>query len=138
MAAGTKDIGLEQGASYRMVMTWTQNSGLVDEETGLPIPGDPYDLNGARAHMQIRNKPGGTVLVDLTTENGGIVLGTDGDGTTGKIAVYVSPVQTESITIKKASYDLFIVFPGEFDSIRILKGKVTIAFTVTNDGDGAP
>lgn len=137
MAAGTKDIALEQGASFRLLLTWAQNSGTVDAE-GVPIAGDPYDLTGARAHMQIRNKPGGTILVDLNTENGGITLGTDGDFTTGKIAVYISPVQSNSIKVKKSFYDLFIIFPGEVDSLRILKGKVITAFTVTNDLVGAP
>jgi hypothetical protein len=134
MAAGIKNILVEQGASFRMRLTWAQPSVSVDI-AGNPVPGPPYDLTGARARMQIRLRPGAPVLVDLTSEpGGGLTLG----GALGTIGVYISPDQTQSLTTKKAVYDLFVIYAGEVDSHRILKGKVTIELAVTSDGDGAP
>ena len=138
MAAGTRNLVLEQGASFRMSLTWAQKA---EDEEGNVIAGEAYDLSNARGRMQIRTKAresGGELLVDLTTENGGIVFGTDGDATDGKIAVYISPEQTNSIHLKKTFYDLFVIFDGAIDATRLLQGQVATRFTYTNDGDGAP
>jgi hypothetical protein len=142
MAAGIKDIFIEQGASFRMFLTWTEPSprnpdGTVqtDPDTGLPVPGDPYDLTGAEAHMQIRQRVGSTVLMDLRSGDGNeIVLG----GVAGTIAVSMTPEQTANIMAKRAKYDLYVIFPDRTDAAKVLKGKVTVDLAVTREVDPLP
>jgi hypothetical protein len=69
MTAAAYDIQLEQGEDWKPV--WSLLSG-----------GQPYNLTGFSAHMQIRSTfYAGTALVDLHSNTGGIVLG----GTAGTV-----------------------------------------------------
>lgn len=128
MAAGTKDINVEQGASFRMSLTWTAPGTRTPD--GVLVPGAPYDLTGAHARMQIRKGPGQPVLVDLR-DGDGITLG----GTTGRIEIYISPERTEALATKRARYDVFIVLPNGLDVARVLKGRVTVDYAITDDDD---
>lgn len=85
----------------------------------------PVDLAGYTARMQIRDKVGGTVLLELTTENGRIAI----DNATKKISRLIEADDTEAITWKKGVYDLEMV-SGDY-VIKIDAGTVEVADEVT-------
>lgn len=120
MPAATYDLLIEQGATYRRTFTWRQ--GEAD--------GEPYDLTGCTARMQIRPKAGLGVALALTTENGGILLGE----ATGQIDVFMSADETDALgaTLLRGVYDLEIVYPSG-DVTRVVQGKVRVSANVTRD-----
>lgn len=130
MAAGKLDLSLEQGATWRRQLTWHDPG--PDADTLGPLK----DLTGCTAHLQIRNKVGGTMLLELTDESG-ITLG----GTAGTIDILFTGAQTLTLTVKSAVYDLYVIFIGD-DPRRVLEGKVSVDFTVTTpiepDGEVVP
>ena len=72
MAAGKLKLAIEQGATFRKLLTYKAGTPAV-----------AVNLTGCTARMQIRSAiTSPTVLVNLTTENGGIVLG----GTAGNLS----------------------------------------------------
>lgn len=104
------DLTIVQGASYRRRLT-----------------ARGVDLTGCTARLQVREKIGGTVLVNLTTANGGLPI------------AFVAPHSTLMILIAKAStatvekegvYDLFLDYPNG-DSDMILHGRVLLIRRVT-------
>lgn len=68
----------------------------------------PQDLTGYTAHMDIKDKIGGTVLLSLTTVNGGIII-SPGNKT---ITLFLTDVATEAITWLNAVYDLDLISPS--------------------------
>lgn len=128
MAAGTYAIALEQGATFRFTMTYGTRG--PNDSNGNPTLGEPYDLTGCIARMQIRQRAGGQVLVDLGTvvspSQSGIMLG----GATGTISIHISDEITELLTARRGKYDLKLIYPSG-DEERILMGNVTISPAVT-------
>jgi hypothetical protein len=87
----------------------------------------PIDLTGWTARMQIRSEiDSTTVLISLTTENGGIALGDDA----GTIELYISAEDTADIDWDCAVYDLELVNIDD-EPDRILAGRITISDEVT-------
>ena len=63
MSAGKLKLLIEQGATFRKLLTWKAGTPAV-----------PVDLTGCTARMQIRGViDDAAPLVSLTTENGGIL-----------------------------------------------------------------
>lgn len=120
MTAATYDITIDQGATYALSMIYRGPN--IDADT----PGDPFDVTGCTAAMQIRLAVGSPVLISAT-ENAGITVGT----TDGRIDVILPEEQTILLTTKRARYDLYITFPNGTVR-RLLEGKVTIDLTITN------
>src|SRR6186713_331399 len=112
MSAFKLNLTIDQGATFDKTVTW---------KTGKPAL--PVDLTGATARMQIRAKiDSPTVLVSLTTENGGIVLG----GATGDVTMRIEAVVTAAITWRAGVYDLEIVF-ADSTVRRLLAGSVSVS-----------
>jgi hypothetical protein len=88
----------------------------------------PVDLTGARARMQVRDAPGGSVLLELTTENGGLAL-TAG----GTIVREVSAADTAAFSWLKGVYDLEVEYP-DGTVHRYFEGPVSVSQEVTRDG----
>ena len=88
----------------------------------------PVDLTGAKARMQIRTAPGGALLLELTTENQGLVFG--GAGT---ITRTVSAPETAAFSWTKGVYDLEVEYP-DGTVHRYFEGSVTVSPEVTRDG----
>jgi len=110
------NITIYQGATLRDVTTWKSGDPAV-----------PVDLTGCTARMQVRQKVESTdVLLSLTTENGGIILG----GTAGTVTIYLSATATAALTWKSGVYDLEIEF-GTGDVRRLLAGAVVVSPEVT-------
>jgi hypothetical protein len=119
MLASKYNITVEAGATYRKKITWkTANRAAVN-------------LTGASARMHIRKSVSdSTILVSLTTDNGGLVLG----GVLGTIEIVILDNQTD--TLVNGVYDIEIVHPlganqTRNDVTRLLYGTVTVLPSVT-------
>lgn len=78
--------------------------------------------------MQVRKAAGQPVLVDLSTDDGSIVV--EPDGQQGQVDVVMSAEQTSALTLRKAVYDLELTFPlGEV--VRLVQGKIAISPNIT-------
>lgn len=115
MAAGKLDLLIEQGADFEKILIWKDtNKELVD-------------LTGFVAEMHIRSRKDSTsIILELTSENGRIVLG----GQTGQITVVIPSSITRDIEWSEAVYDLKLTSPGDKVE-RLLEGKVIISEAVT-------
>lgn len=116
MATFKVKLDIDQGSDFSKPFTWRAGDPLT-----------PVDLTGCTARMHVRRDlESPTILLDLTTENGGILLG----GTTGTVEIVINAAQTEGITWTEAVYDLEIVFStGRVR--RLLKGAVEVDLEVT-------
>jgi len=85
----------------------------------------PVDLTGATARMQIRAGIGGALLLELTTENGGLTI--TGPGT---LVRTLSAAQTAALTWTEGVYDLEVEY-ADGTVQRYLQGKVTVSREVT-------
>jgi hypothetical protein len=85
----------------------------------------PVDLSGYTARMHIRDKVGGTLLLELTTENGRIEV----DDILKEIRRTISADDTADITWRKGVFDLEMVQVDYV--IKIDSGTVDVADEVT-------
>jgi hypothetical protein len=116
MAAFKLNLKINQGATFRKVITWKAGT-----------PALPVDLTGCTARMQMRGKiTDAAFLLELTTENGGIALG----GVLGTITLNITAAQTTLIAWKSAIYDLEIVY-ADATVRRLLAGSVSVSPEVT-------
>lgn len=107
---------INQGATFRYRFTWR------DVKVRL------IDLTGFTARMQIRaDVTSAVVLVALTTENGGIVLGSK----LGTISLFMSDASTSALTTwAKGVYDIELISPLQ-EVYRLVGGAVTVSPEVT-------
>lgn len=92
-------------------------------------PPAPVDLTDYTARFQVRERPGAPeVLLDLTTENGGIVLG----GLAGTIDVTI-PESASAGAWTHAEFGLELVPPGDAPPIKLLKGSLSITVELPHD-----
>lgn len=85
----------------------------------------PVDLTGATARMQIRAGVGGALLLELTTENGGLAI--TGPGTLTRT---LSATETAALTWTDGVYDLEVEY-ADGTVQRYLQGAVTVSREVT-------
>lgn len=107
---------IEQGATFRKHFLWTDAANV------------PIDLTNCTARLQMRecvDSP--DVLLELTTENGGIALG----GTAGTIDLLVEDAATSALTWDTGVWDLEIQFGVLGDVVRLLQGGVVVSKEVT-------
>lgn len=115
MTAGAHDITIEQGTTWQLAATW-KPAGTV-----------PADLTGYTARLHMRERPtSATALVSLTTENGGISLGT----LDGSILIGMTAAATAAIAWRRGRYDLELISPAGAVT-RLLEGSVTVSPEVT-------
>lgn len=118
MAAGKLKLAIEQGATFRKLLTWKTGATPV-----------AVDLTGCTARMQIRSDiASATPLVTLTTENGGIALG----GVAGTIEIIITAAATAAFTWTTGVYDLEVVLANG-DVRRLVYGAVSVSPEVTRD-----
>lgn len=132
MTAATKNLVIEQGATYdTLAFQWCGSDGAGGV-------GNPYDLTGYTARMQVRTDYDSLVLLEATTENGRIVLGKHPDTgtvdmTTGWIWVIISATDTDALDPSvKGKYDLEVESP-EGVVRRLLRGSVKVESNITRD-----
>jgi hypothetical protein len=115
MPAGKYDITIEEGATFLLSCTWKDAAG------------DPIDLTGYSAAMQVRRyKTAADTLLDVSSSGGEITLG-DAAGT---IEVAIPATETAALTGEVAVYDLELT-DGSGVVTRLLEGDVTISREVT-------
>lgn len=113
--AKLKKLPIYQGATFRKRLRWVSPSGT------------PVDLTGCTARMQARPEKGSdTVLMDLSTSNGGITLG----GTSGYIDLYLNHAATKLMEWESAVHDLEITHPNG-DVTRLAEGSIGVSKEVT-------
>ena len=107
-----------QGATFRKPLVW-----LAPDKT------TPIDLTGCTARMQVRSEvESATVLLELTTANGGIVI----DGPAGKLILHLPPKATTAISWESGVWDLEVVHPNG-DVTRLVQGTISVLPEVTRD-----
>jgi predicted MFS family arabinose efflux permease len=112
--AGSFDFTIEQGATFNLLMTWK-------------IDGTPVNLTNWTARLQARVDVEDTeVVLNLTTENGGVTLG----GALGTITLNQNATQTALLQTGSFVYDLELV-SGVSSVTRLLQGELTISAEVT-------
>jgi hypothetical protein len=116
------DICIFQGATFSQTLIW---------EVGNPPA--PVDLTGYSAKLQVRSSARSkAVIIELSTDNGRLSLGTGGDLTTGAINLFISASDTAELSLcedVKAVYDLEM--SQGYTVSRILQGNVIIVPEVT-------
>jgi hypothetical protein len=128
MPAATYDLFVEQGATFRMSFLYGRKTGALDAD-GNPIVA-AYDLSGALARLQIRQRAGSPVLISATTQNGGILI----DQPTGRITITFHSDATELLSMRRAKYDLEVQYPSG-DTVRVIQGAVSISASITRGAD---
>ena len=115
MIAATYNIVCDQGATFDRTLTWKDNNG------------NPVDLTGYTARMQVRSVvDSSVVLLSLTTANSRIVLG----GVAGTVQLTVDPTVMAAVAGGQYVYDLELVSAGGSVS-RLVMGTFTVRDEVT-------
>lgn len=113
MNPGKYNMVCPQGTTFNKQLTYTINSV-------------PVDLTTYAARMQVREQHTSTAtIVNINTENGGIVLG----GEDGTISLNIPASDTALIFDKTYVYDLELVNGEEVQ--RIIEGKFIVTPEVT-------
>lgn len=112
--AGRYDFTIVTNTDFSRVLTWSDASG------------DPVAMPGWSAHLQVRGWPVATLLANLSTAAGGIVL----DPANGTIALSLAAAVTATIPAGVAKYDLFVtnLTPA---TACLLYGNVIVRTAVT-------
>lgn len=114
MVAAVLNLVIEQNATFRQRWVWRNRMK------------QPINLTGYTAKMQIHPATG-TMIADLSTSNGGIVLG----GVNGTIDILIEDSVTALMNFAAgATYDFLMIDPSGASS-RFLQGKVTLSRGVT-------
>lgn len=113
MTPGKYNMVCPQGATFSKQLTYK-----IDDA--------PVDLTSYTARMQVREKyTSKTIIVNLTTENGGITLG----GSNGTIDLFISDSDTSAIFAKNYVYDIELI--SSFEVYRLLEGQFIVTPEVT-------
>jgi hypothetical protein len=117
LTPGKYNLLVLQGAKLDLTLTWTDDDNL------------PINLTGYTARLYIRRHVGATaILVEMTTENGRIVLG----GAAGTIRLVLLATATDDMTWTHGVYDLELIpAGGEGEVIRLLEGAAYLSKEVT-------
>jgi len=132
MAAGTFSFTIEQGATTDFELVYKDSAG------------DPVDLTGYVAKMQLKDSIGGsntylTLSSSLMSDGTGLNLSGSGGNaaskppTSGSIGIYISHATSSNLSFGSAFYDLEIVSgSGNTANVtRLIQGKVNLSKEVT-------
>lgn len=115
-----RNLEIKQGSTFDDVVTLSLRA--TEGATAVPM-----DFTGCQARTQFRaTKDSPTVLLELTTENGGMELG----GTAGTIRWLISAEDTAAIDWTAAVYDTEIVY-ADGAVQRKFAGKAKVSKEVT-------
>ena len=113
MPAAKYRLMIEQGATHKQMFTIFDGT-------------EKRDLSGYTARMQIRENYDTPVVVECTTENGGITLDANGG-----LELFISDTQTAAIPFIKGKYDIEIIEMATGYITRIIMGDVVNSLEVT-------
>lgn len=115
MSVAQYDFEIIQGATFTQPFVWKDGDG------------DPVDLTGYTARMQVRKSvQAEDVLLEATTANGRIVI----DPLTGTFTLTLSASVTESIDWLCGQYDIELV-DSDGVVVRILEGHIAVSREIT-------
>jgi hypothetical protein len=127
--AAKRKIYIEQGATFTLPFTWHQPGPVVN---GKVTPGDPYDLTGWTARMQIRRQQKSKVLLAATSTGPDPKITIDGPA--GRVVIKFSDDDTDLLVFSECLYDLEFESPtGEV--YRMLEGVVEVSPNITQEAD---
>lgn len=107
--ADTYNTTIDQGATWSLLVTYNDPNG------------NPINLTGATAAMQLRTSPlAATAALTLTTSNGGIAI----SGPSGQLAISASATQTGLLQPLKYTYDLEVYIGAQ--TVRLLEGTILV------------
>jgi len=110
-----EDLLIYQGSTYDKRWTWKSD-------------GTPVDLSSAQIKAQARPAPrAGLQYLDMTTENGQIVIH---DAIGGTFGIYLTAEQTAALNFDKAVYDLEIHWATGLVQ-RLIHGEIVLSREVT-------
>ena len=90
--------------------------------------GAPMDFTGCSARMQVRSDYGEPILLELTTENGGILLG----GPAGTLDLWIGATDTAAITWTEGVFDIEVQYTSGPDHVdRLIQGSIAVSPEVT-------
>ena len=113
--ANQKNFEVDQNTTFTFTVEYQDNSG------------NPIDLTGASAKMQVRDSKGGQKLAfTLTTPLGGISL----DGPNGKLTIKMTPTQTNKLFYPKSEYDIMLT-DSNLNKTKLVEGFITLSRSVT-------
>ena len=116
MAAGYHHFIIEQGATFRQILTLKDSSGTLINLTGYPS-----------AEMDLRkNQDDSSEVITLTTGNSRITLG----GSAGTINLEISATDTAALSVGDGVYDLELVDSSNKIQ-RIMEGTYSIRGNVS-------
>lgn len=123
------NFSVRKGSTLARSITWYDVPVYLDPlETEVdPTASVRKDLTGWKARMQVRDKRTNTLVYELTTENGGLILG----GASGTIAFYLSDGLTDYPEFDKCKYDLEMIDTGGM-VIPLVAGSFTLPNQVTD------
>jgi hypothetical protein len=114
--AGLYNIVADQGSTLSRTIIWKDPAKK------------PILLNGYQGRMQVRpTVTSTTVILNLTTENGGITLGE----TDGTITVYITDEVMTTVLEGQYAYDLELIGPGTAYVYKLLYGNFVVRPEVT-------
>lgn len=116
MRAGILNLLVQQGSTFSRTLTWQ-------------IDGEPVDLRGYTARMQIRtvqvNTKPAKLLDNLTSLNGGLVV----DAPNGSITISMSAINTAKLPAGSHVYDLELATDDYVQ--RLIQGRLDVSAEVT-------
>ena len=117
--ASTYNTVIDQGADWFLNVTWED------------VNGDPIDITGYTAALQLRTSPLARVVsLNLTTENNGLAI----DGPIGKVSIHATNVQTADLTPQRYTYDLELYSPTNPVVVtRLIQGTIEVSANTTRE-----
>jgi hypothetical protein len=111
-------LKIDVGTTFSRIVTWREKrlDGTIVRR----------DLTGYTALLQIKNRVGGTVLIELTNASGiQLQQVEDSQGSAlGTIKFLITDEQTVNLKNTEGTYDLLLSAPSG-ERYRLLEGKVT-------------
>lgn len=115
MSAASYDFEIEQGTTLLKPIVWKDSNG------------DPVNLTGYTAKMQIRKSASATdVLLELSTSNSKLAI----DASAGKVTMIFSSTTTAAIDWSRGKYDLELTSSSGVVT-RLLEGEITVSKEIT-------
>ena len=112
--AGKYDTVIDQGANWKLTITWRDSADAL------------VNLTGYSARAEVRSASDSSLLLAASTVAGTITLG----GAAGTIAINVPAATTGALTAQTAKWDLELT-SGSGEITRLLKGLAVIDPQVT-------
>lgn len=112
--AGKYAVTIEQGATWQLVVTWTDSAGAL------------VNLTGYSAVATVKTTYGGTALITASSVGGTITLG----GAAGTITINVPYATTAALGAQTGVWDLELTSSDGIRT-RLLEGAATITPEVT-------